>query len=559
MDLASSPIVLEIAAEVCYKMGGIHTVIKTKAQRMQEIWGDRYCMIGPYLPIDYHGVFEEKNLDEFNEDLGKAVKKMRETGVDVHVGKWLIPGKPNVILLDPYEKIIGFENFKANYAAVFNIKFPLSKTIDMYLNFGAQLKILLELLSNTVPEKPIIAHFHEYNASYGLPAIKQANFLNVVTVFTTHATVIGRSMAYRRNDFYQLLPTVNYDQQIRIVREDVHTSTSAIMEKLIAENCDVLTAVSEITGEECKYLLGRAPDIITPNGFDGDHLNNYQVKRMHYKNSIATAVTRQLGEYAAVDANTLFFFTSGRFEYLNKGYDIFIKSLGKLNNELKKTKSNIKVIGIIVVDAPALGYSRIGLKLTKMYRKLKRNLLKRLGVIGGKIITHRSIEIPNYDPVLKDLRKSGLRNRHKDKVFVLYHPDFMTRSSPLFGMEYYDFVAGCDLGVFPSYYEPWGYTPAECTFLGVPAIASDTSGFAHYVSTITDHPKEAGINILKRKNNQKKKSIEELTALMIQCIKDRDKSGKITTDIKDSYQWKNFIRFYQKAYELALSKQLISH
>ncbi|WP_017496489.1 glycosyltransferase [Flavobacterium sp. WG21] len=559
MELKEGSLLFEIAAEVCYKMGGIYTVLSTKASNMVDLWGENYCLIGPYLPIDYNDVFKEMEPEEFDSRISQVIRYMRDLGYEVHCGKWLIPGQPKVILLNPFIEMEDFSDFKANYSSSFNIEFPLSRALNMFLNFGAQVKLLMELLSENLPSKQIISHFHEFNASYAIPMMKK-EASDVLIVFTTHATVMGRHLAHQNNNFYQMLAKINIDEEIDLLKKKHPiTMINAVMEQLIANKCDVLTTVSKITAEECKFLLKRSVDVITPNGFNSEIFQNHDIRREENRKKVLEAVSKQLGDYLPQNDKTFIFFASGRFEYLNKGFDIIVESLGKLNQDLKKSGAGITIVTVIITDAPALEYSKVGLETAIVYRKVKKKLQKFLKQIGGDIITHRSIEIPNDDFILRDSRKFKLQNKMKDKVFMLYHPDFMTKSSPLFGMNYYDFAMGCDLGIFPSYYEPWGYTPIECNALGISTVTSDTSGFAQFVSSMVEQPEDAGIIILNRKNVNKDKVIDDLKNILLKFTDSQQRYGEISLDIKDLYQWNKFINSYQEAYRLAaLKKETLS-
>jgi hypothetical protein len=78
------------------------------------------------------------------------------------------------------------------------------------------------------------------------------------------------------------------------------------------------------------------------------------------------------------------------------------------------------------------------------------------------IVTHNLVDDAT-DPVVSKLRTCKLHNNWWDRVKVIFHPEFLKPTNPILPMDYMEFARGCHLGVFPSYYEPWGYTPAECT------------------------------------------------------------------------------------------------
>jgi glycogen(starch) synthase len=92
------------------------------------------------------------------------------------------------------------------------------------------------------------------------------------------------------------------------------------------------------------------------------------------------------------------------------------------------------------------------------------------------VCTHNMLETEKPDQVLSHVRRCQLFNDRSDRVKMVFHPEFLSSTSPLFPMDYEEFVRGCHLGVFPSYYEPWGYTPAECTVMGIPSVTTNLSG-----------------------------------------------------------------------------------
>ena len=118
------------------------------------------------------------------------------------------------------------------------------------------------------------------------------------------------------------------------------------------------------------------------------------------------------------------------------------------------------------------------------------------------------------DPILRHYRHRGLFNGPEDPVKVIFHPEFVTATSPLFNLDYQQFVRGCHMGIFPSYYEPWGYTPMECVALGLPAVTTDLSGFGAYVQHHVPNAAHQGICVL----NRRTRGFEETTSNLVDYL-----------------------------------------
>lgn len=164
----------------------------------------------------------------------------------------------------------------------------------------------------------------------------------------------------------------------------------------------------------------------------------------------------------------------------------------------------------------------------------------------------------HLDPILTELRRLNLFNSPSDRVKVIFHPEFLSSNNPVLGMDYEDFVRGCHLGVFPSYYEPWGYTPAECTLLGIPSVTTNLSGFGCYIEEAVESPSDYGIYIVDRRMKSVEESVNQLTDYLFQfCQKSRRQrinQRNRTERLSDLLDWKRMGEEYQKARLLALTR-----
>ncbi|HMQ01407.1 MAG TPA: glycogen/starch synthase, partial [Cyclobacteriaceae bacterium] len=346
-------------------------------------------------------------------------------------------------------------------------------------------------------KQQVIAHFHEWMA--GLPVVDIAiEKKKIKTVFTTHATLLGRYLAINSPTFYQHLPFFNWE----VESKHFGIYTEVQIEQLIAKYAHVFTTVSEVTGRECKHLLKRVPDVITPNGLNIERfvaLHEFQNLHAKFKEEIHQFVIGHFFPAYSFDLDkTLYFFTSGRFEFKNKGFDLCIESLAHLNQRLKKENSEVSVVMFFISKKPfknakasilqnralmeeiravsksieeeigkKLFYSSVSRKEKQMptlnefvsdYWQLRyrRTIQSWHSPEQPPVVTH-DLTDPANDEILIALHKAGLKNAENDRVKIVYHPDFITPTNPLFGIEYGQFVRGCHLGIFPSYYEPWGY------------------------------------------------------------------------------------------------------
>jgi glycogen(starch) synthase len=595
-------ILVEAAWEVCNQVGGIYTVIRSKVPAIVKRWEyNNYLLIGPYLSSNVAAVFEP--IHDLSDHFGQAVKRLRDKGVEVHYGNWLITGRPKVVLLNPFSV----------YKALADIKTELWKDhqipdqegnelLDKVMAFGFLVKhFLMELddVNNKGAQKNIIAHFHEWMAATALPGIRKEK-LNMTTVFTTHATMLGRYLAMNDPEFYEHLPFFDWYKEAKHFGID----PMVIIERAAAHGAHVFTTVSEVTARECKYLLGRDVEVVVPNGLNIERfaaLHEFQNMHQEYKLKIHQFVMGHFFQSYSFDLdNTLYFFTSGRYEYKNKGFDMTLEALARLNWLMKQEDIDKTVVAFFVTKKeyhsinPQVLQSRtvmeevrqtcaaiekqVGERLfyaaaaSEDYRlpalndfiddywklRLRRTLQSWKSPFLPSVVTHNLID-DKKDDILNFLRRANLINHAGDKVKVVYHPDFISPISPLFGMEYGQFVRGCHLGVFPSYYEPWGYTPLECLASGVPAVTSDLSGFGDYVLQHMTDLEEQGIYVVQRNNRTYEEAVNQLTNSLMEFVL-QDRRERITQrnraeESSVSFGWRVLTQYYEKAYSLALQRK----
>jgi glycogen(starch) synthase len=591
-------ILIEIAWETCNQVGGIYTVIRTKVPSMVEKWGDDYFLIGPYFPQTASAEFEPiHDLDD--SVLGKTVQKMRSMGFGVHYGYWLVTGKPRIILFDFWSILENINKIKATLWERHKVStLHAEELVNHVLAFGEMVRIFLtELASERGNKTDIIAHFHEWMASSAIPDLRQDN-VKVATVFTTHATMLGRYLAGNVPNFYEKLHEFDW------LKEAKHygIEAQATIERLAAQMAHSMTTVSDVTARECEHLLGKVPDLILPNG-----LNITRFSAMHEHQNLHTKFKDRINEFVMghffqsqpFDLDkTLYFFTSGRYEFSNKGYDLTLEALSRLNWKMKNAKIDKTVVMFFITKQPyhsidpevlhsravmdeirqtcssiekQIGDQLFGASASsndlqmpdlnnfvdEYWRlRLRRTIQTWKNNKRPKVVTHL---LKNSDGITDFLQKTNLMNNPEDRVKIVYHPDFVVSTNPLFGMDYGQFVRGCNLGVFPSYYEPWGYTPLECIARGVPTITSDLSGFGDYMMQIMKDYDQWGVMVVNRKTQDFYKAAEQLSEMLLKFVKqglrERISQRNRVESISETFDWNNLRTYYDTAHDLALKRR----
>lgn len=588
---------MEVSWEACNQVGGIYTVIRSKAPVMVNNWGTNYCLIGPYMGRNIQAELEP--LDQTADAFGQAAANLRAKGYDVHYAEWLVTGRPRVVLLNPRvieEKVLNVVKYLLwkNHGIDTTKNDPL---INQVIAFAYLTKLFIDEVTQLVEkDKPIIAHFHEWMA--GLPILDIVREkMAVKTIFTTHATQLGRHLAINSPMFYSHLPFFKWEDEVK----KFGIETEATIEYQCAQRAHLLTTVSEVTARECKHLLKRNPDFILPNGLNIDRFEVlFEFQNLHatYKNEIHQFVMGHFFQSYSFDLDrTMYFFTSGRYEFKNKGFDLTIEALSRLNKRLKAENADVTVVMFFVTKRdftsikPEVLQSRavmeeirqtceaiesqIGKRLFFESTTREDNRLPNLNEFvddywklryrrtiqswkskkNPSVVTHNLIQ-EEQDDIVKMLKEKNLKNSVEDKVKVVYHPDFINSANPLFAMDYNQFVRGCNLGVFPSYYEPWGYTPLECMASGVPAVTSDLSGFGDYLlHNLPDH-EEYGLNVIERGKRTFDFSVNQLMYVMydflMQSRRERIMQRNNVENNSAIFDWQNLIRYYEEAYQAIL-------
>ena len=535
----------EISWEVCNKVGGIYTVVSTKARTISEIEGLNAIYIGPDL-------WKEKENPLFTEDkrLWSAWrKKINSDKLTVRCGYWEIPGRPKVMLVD----YTGYMDDKdAIYGHLWN-DFGVDSLhgygdYDDSMIFGYAVGKVIESFynSNIKAGSNVVVQAHEWQSG-GAALYLKKSLPAVGTIFTTHATSIGRSIASNGKPLYDYFDGYNGDQ----MAEELNVQSKQSVEKTTALNVDCFTTVSELTARECKQLVGRECDVILENGFEKDFVpagKEFNAKRKVARD-IRLRVARALtGDSISDDA--LIINLGGRMEMRNKGIDMFLESMARLNACAELDRDIVAYI-----DVPAWS----GDAREDLVRRLKSDSQSWDTPLPNPYLTH---ELHNFyeDAIACAIRNLQIDNRSgKNRVKVIYAPCYLKGNDGVFDMDYYDVLIGNDLSVYPSYYEPWGYTPLESAAFHIPTITTNLAGFGLWVNSVLGRCGELldGVEVITRTDSNYSDAADAITKNICIFAKLSEKEvgdcRKKVAKIADKALWKHFIKNYLKAYDVALA------
>lgn len=537
--------IFETSWEVCNKVGGIYTVLSTRAKTLQEIMQDRIVFIGPdcFNGEENPYFFEDKAL--FNDWLAVA----KHDGLSLKIGRWNTPGTPIAFLVD----------FKASYAdknkfygelwerygvdslhaygdyddsAMFS--YATAKVVESFFRF---------YLCNCTN---VIFHANEWQTGFAALALRH-DVPEIATIFTTHATGIGRSIAGNNKPLYDYLQAYNGDQ----MADELNMQSKHSIEKQTAHYVDCFTTVSDITAVECKELLDKPVDAVLPNGFEDDFVPKaalFTKKRNAARKRLLRIAEALTG--SKLDDNTLIVSTSGRYEFRNKGIDVFIEAINKLRHDEELQRD---VVAFIEVP----GW--VARPRTDLQERLATNKTYDTALFLP-LVTH---ELHNMDAdrVLNMARHLGIANAPTDKVKLIFIPCYLNGDDGIVNMSYYDVVLGNDLCVYPSYYEPWGYTPLESIAFKVPCITTDLAGFGLWANQLKGKFCEItdGVKVIHRTDNNYfevadsiKQTIKEYAAMDKKTV---EKCRANAQKLSKKALWREFIQAYKTAYDIAIKNR----
>ena len=551
--------VFESSWEVCNKVGGIYTVLSTRAKTLQRVMEDRIVFIGPDCWKNASSPYFKEN-----KTLWQAWRRQAEAeGLKVKVGRWTIPGEPLAVLVDfePFfEKkneiytrlweLYGVDSLHAygDYDEASMFSYAAAKVVESLYHWleNGETSPLTPHLS---PLK-VIYHGNEWMTGLGLLYIRH-RLPQIGTVFTTHATSIGRSIAGNGKPLYDYLFAYRGDQ----MAQELNVESKHSIEKQTAHHVDCFTTVSEITARECVELLDKPVDVVLPNGFEDNFVPKGAVfsrKRKAARRRLLNVANALMG--TELDDDTLIVSTSGRYEFRNKGIDVFIEAMNRLlrDRDLKKP-----VLAFIVVP----GW--VGEPRKDLQERLKAPHSAPSGAVGGALevpmITHW-LHNMGHDNVLNMMKFYDMHNREEDRVKLIFLPCYLTGDDGIINMPYYDVILGNDLCIYPSYYEPWGYTPLEAVAFHVPCITTDLAGFGLWANQELGHQGGIadGVKVIHRTDynySEVADIIKETVAAYSNLTPEEvELARRNAADLSKRALWREFIKYYYEAYDIALRK-----
>ncbi|MDR1259436.1 MAG: glycogen/starch synthase [Tannerellaceae bacterium] len=533
----------ESSWEVCNKVGGIYTVLSTRARTWQNTYPtDKTVFIGP-------DVWKREKAPDFLDDeilfreWRNHLAATRQ--LKVRVGRWNVPGKPPVILVD-YTPFLSrrdkffydmWDSFRVDSIHAYGdydesciFAYAAAKVIESFYNFYQ------------LNDKKVVALFNEW--MLGMAVLYLRKYLpTVATMFTTHATSVGRSIAGNNKPLYYNIESYSGDQMAK----ELNIEAKHSLEKQAARYADCFTTVSDITAAECEQLLDKVPDVVTPNGFEPDFVPDdglYKCKRENARTVLLRVAEKLLGH--TINTNAILLSTSGRYEYRNKGIDVFIEAMDCLRNSERLTRD---VIAFIMVPAWVRD-ARADLKYAVQ------NDYDVKAPLQMPFCTHW-LNYMEQDKILNFIIQKGFTNSEQERLKIIFVPCYLTGSDGIFNTSYYDLLVGMDATIYPSYYEPWGYTPLESIAFGVPTITTDLAGFGLWAKKegVGDHISQ-GARVIHRDDYNYFDVAEQISqAVMTLCAEKKDGLAAVRErcfHLASLAQWSKFIVYYQSAYSVAL-------
>ena len=536
--------IFESSWEVCNKVGGIYAVLSTRAKTLQDRLHNRLVFIGPDCWKETESPYFQEDDNLFREWQLAASKQ----GLKIRVGRWTVPGEPIAVLVDfnqyfsKKNEIYGqlWNDFQVDslhaygdYDEASMFSYAAALVVGSFYDFYLDAK------------KKVVYHGNEWMTGLGLLYV-QKHYPQIATIFTTHATSIGRSIAGNNKPLYDYLFAYNGDQ----MAEELNMQSKHSIEKQTAHHVDCFTTVSDITARECLELLDKPVDVVLPNGFEDDFVPRgaaFTRKRKWARKRLLDVANALLG--TDLGDETLLISTSGRYEFRNKGVDVYIEAMNRLLRDKNLDKNVVAFV-----------------KVPGWVGDPRKDLQDRLAS-GKKFDT--PLEVPSvthwlhdmsHDNVLSMLKHLDMQNRKEDRVKLIFIPCYLTGNDGILNLSYYDVILGNDLCIYPSYYEPWGYTPLESVAFKVPCVTTDLAGFGLWANSEIGHYGEIGdgVKVIHRTDynfsevaDNIKDTVSKFSHFTVaQVKKSRDNASKLSKKAL----WSHFIKYYEDAYDIALRK-----
>ncbi len=539
-NINKTDFLFEVSWEICNKVGGIHTVVSTKAFTLEKKFKDNFILIGPYLNR------EGGEIQDFVED--KDIFKnwriaLKQIGLNIKIGRWNIIGKPMIFLVDFSPLFTKKDQIFTELWNTYKLD-TLTGQWDFIepamFGYAAGMVIKSFHSYNLSFRQNVVAHFHEWMTGNGLLYLKKYA-PQITTVFTTHATTVGRSLAGNNVPLYKMMDSINPEQKAK----EFNILAKHSLEKIAAHEADAFTTVSQITANEAEKFLSKKVHQVTPNGFERNIVPNDGEYNKIKENAIKKLkiVSEALLGYK-LSKDVKFIATSGRYEFKNKGIDVFIDAVAKLNS---KENFNKEVVAFILVPANNYGPRK------DLIEKLNGKDIE----LQDKFITHY-LHDADFDPTIKKIKDLGFTNSKEQSAKIVFVPAYLNGNDGIFNLKYYDLLPGMKMSAFPSYYEPWGYTPLESLAFHVPTITTDLAGFGLWIKQQNIDLGEC-MSVLHRDDDNYQKLVNDITSIFITCSYKTDEAEDYERNqalfVSKTAQWKKLIKYYYKAYNSAIDNK----
>jgi glycogen(starch) synthase len=586
---------LETSWEVCNKVGGIYSVLSSKSSYMQELY-DEYRAIGPYKAEKAADNFEAQETPKKYKDVEAT---LNERGIKLHFGKWLVNQHPDCVLieydglwnnLDDYKKELWDSHRVDSLGSGDDFNEPLlfSMAVAAFIEETER--------QGAIPAEKTVFHAHEWLTGFSVLKLKNQDS-HVSTTFTTHATMLGRTISGIEGNLYERLDEIDAESKAKELGVmDKHSA-----EQAAAKAADAFTTVSKITGRECTALHGKTPDVYVLNGLDVEHFPSFEeasIKHQENRERIREFLSYAFYPHYTFDtSHNLTMLYAGRYEYENKGIDIFLEALSRLNEELREKDTERTVSVFLCLAAPNNGPKYELLKSKNIYQHLQEQLesnqdeiTKQIlyDVISGEDRTEAELlskaelqdmkrtlnrfkqesqpplcshELEGGEEnhrIIQEMRRLGLNNTEDDPVKVMLYPAYLDGNDSLLNLKYFDMISGSHLGVFPSYYEPWGYTPLETAAMAVPAVTTDLAGYGIYMEEeLKDLTEErGGVYVVERDGKSWQHSADDLHSVLSHYAglshADRVKEKMRAKMLSEVADWQEFQEHYVEAHNHAM-------
>lgn len=480
--------IFETSWEVCNRVGGIYAVLSTRAASMQREHKDKVIFFGPDLGEVSDICFRESK---------SLLRGWRPSGV--RVGRWQVPGKPIAVLLHWDSLWAEKDAIYAHMWQQFGVQSHAAYgDYDESCLFAYAVGQIAESLYRHLSMPTAVMHCNEWQTAFTVLYIKE-RCPQIGTLFTTHATGIGRSIAGNGKPLYDYFGGYHGDQ----MAEELNMVSKHSAEKTAAHACDCFTTVSELTARECKQLLDKPVDIVTPNGFEHDFVPVGKAFTAARKRARQALLAYAQARGAEATADDWLVATAGRLEWKNKGIDVFLDALAQLGEHISTDSgAQQRVIAFVM--------------------------------------------IPYLDKT--DYTVGNVR--------VVFIPTYLNGNDGALNLSYYDLLIGLDATVFPSYYEPWGYTPLESIAFHVPTLTTDLSGFGVWCMSQGVHSIDRGVAVVHRTDSNREDVVQAIADTLRHYLAlpqaQQDAARTCAAALADKADWKHFFPYYKEAYAIAL-------